>query len=415
MNAPQTAALFRTEVLAARREKLHGDIMVALPTSWQAIGFLLAFGLVAALTFLALAPYARIEVVSGAVVIDKGTSAIVPSRPGVVDDLRVREGQPVARGQLLATVRAEEDPVSGASMTDQVLGALLQQEQDLGSQSSLLLGASEAERARLAASGSGIAEELASLDRQIAQQKQLVAMSEGELGEVEQVAEKGFLSRRDLENRQALLLARNQQLAQLQQLRSAKQASLAESRRAMIQSEAATRAQVAAVQAQRSGLAQQRAQAGASRGYALTAPVDGTVTALTARLGQPATSGQSLMTIVPKGGQIRVELQVPTRAAGFLEKGQAVRLAIDAFPYQQFGTVPAKISEISSAAVLARTGETGTMPVYLVTADLQQPFVTAFGKRQALVPGMTLTGRIIVRRQSLLEWLFEPLIAVRRR
>jgi membrane fusion protein len=41
--------------------------------------------------------------------------------------------------------------------------------------------------------------------------------------------------------------------------------------------------------------------------------------------------------------------------------------------------------------------------------------VTAFGRSEPLVSGMTLSARIVTEKQSLLEWLFEPLYAVRRR
>ena len=120
------------------------------------------------------------------------------------------------------------------------------------------------------------------------------------------------------------------------------------------------------------------------------------------------------MVIVPDGGRPRVELYVPTSAAGFLNKGQEVRLAVDAFPYERFGTVEARISDISSTAVAQQTN-VGSVPVYLVTAELARASVSAFGKKQPLVSGMTLTARIVTRKQSLFEWLFEPLFAVARR
>jgi membrane fusion protein len=168
------------------------------------------------------------------------------------------------------------------------------------------------------------------------------------------------------------------------------------------------------VQSQRTQLIQQMAEADSSQGYSLTSPIAGTVTAVTARLGQPAAQGQPLMVVVPAGGRTRVELYVPTSAAGFLKTGQEVRLAVDAFPYQQFGTLPARISDISTTAVAKQSSE-GAVPVYLVTAELLRPTVRAFGREQRLLPGMTLSARIVTRKQSLFEWLFEPLFAVGRR
>ena len=84
-------------------------------------------------------------------------------------------------------------------------------------------------------------------------------------------------------------------------------------------------------------------------------------------------------------------------------------------PYQRFGTVTARISEISSAVIPKATAEGVTVPVYLVTANCSQSWVPAFGRRQPLLPGMTLTARIVTKKQTLFEWLFEPLFAVSRR
>ena len=43
------------------------------------------------------------------------------------------------------------------------------------------------------------------------------------------------------------------------------------------------------------------------------------------------------MTLTPRGGALRAELYVPSRAIGFVKSGQRVRLLYDAFPYQKFG------------------------------------------------------------------------------
>jgi membrane fusion protein len=406
--------LFRPEVLAARKDRLHGDVSLAVPLGWQAIGYLLFAAIVGAVVFLACSAYARVETVTGAVVIDKGTAAIVPTRAGVIAGLAVRDGQQVAAGQLLARVRSEEDLAGGGTAPQRMLDSLQQQDGQLSNQASLLLSAAAAERSRLAATAQGARDEITALDQQIADQQRLLSLAENEYHQVEGVAAKGFLSRRDLEGREAALLSRRQQLAQLRQARSAKLASLADAQRSVSQSDATAQAQAAAVQSQRTQLIQQMAEADSSQGYSLTSPIAGTVTALTARLGQPAAQGQQLMVVVPTGGRTRVELYVPTSAAGFLKKGQEVRLAVDAFPYQQFGTLPARISDISTTAVARQSGD-GAVPVYLVAAELLRPSVRAFGRDQPLLPGMTLTARIVTRKQSLFEWLFEPLFAVGRR
>jgi membrane fusion protein len=69
-----------------------------------------------------------------------------------------------------------------------------------------------------------------------------------------------------------------------------------------------------------------------------------------------------------------------------------------------------------AASAVTRRGPNGeAVPVYPVTVELDRPYVIAFGRREPLVAGMSLTARIVTEKQSLLEWLFEPLFAVRRR
>lgn len=100
---------------------------------------------------------------------------------------------------------------------------------------------------------------------------------------------------------------------------------------------------------------------------------------------------------------------------GFARVGQLVKLSIDAFPYQQFGTIQARISSIPGAPISAADAQGNAVPVYIAIAEIDAPYIMAFGKKHRLLSGMTLRARITTRNQSLFEWLFEPLYAVGRR
>lgn len=415
MNAPVSSPLFRREVFEHRADRLHGDVQIAVPLSWQVVTFLIAIALFAAVTFFALGTYSRVETVTGAVVIDKGTAPIIPTRPGVIIDVLVHDGQRVAAGAGLARVRSEENLTNGQSAPEQVINTLRDQDSHLSVQGNMLLKAGDEELSRLDAFAQGLHAEIISIDQQIAAQVRLVSLANAEFHEIQAIATKGYLSRRDLEERESALLARTQALSQLRQLRSSKKAALAENSRAKAQARASAQAQAAGFSVQRNALTQQIAQLEGSRGFTLSSPIAGTITALTARLGQPAILGQALMIVVPEGGRERVELYVPTSAAGFLSVGQEARLSIDAFPYQRFGTIPARISEIATTPLNKPGSPSETTPVYLVTAELQRDWVYAYGSKQKLIPGMAVTARIVTQKQSLLQWLFEPIYSVARR
>ena len=349
---------------------------------------------------------------TGAIVLDKGMAPIVPSRAGIITGLSAREGQLVRAGEPLVRVRAEEDMATGNTAPRRIMEAVSEQDRRLASQSDLMLRSASTEQGRLATQVAGLSEEIAHLNEQIEVQRRLVAVAESEFREVQNVAGRGFISRRDVNVREAALLTRRQQLSQLEQALTTKLSDLGQIRRAVVQAGTAAQAQAAGILSSRAELSQVRAQAEAAQGYVLNSPIDGIATAVTARIGQPISASQSLMVVMPRDARARAEMLVPTSAAACLAQGQEVRLAVDAFPYQRFGTIRARIIEISTTAIPRQTADGGTVPVYLVTAELDQPWVMAFGRRQALLPGMTLTARIVTEKRSLIEWLFEPLFAI---
>lgn len=400
--------------MRGRTDRLQGHVDLALPMRWQAIGYLLLASLVAAGALLALTSYARVEAVQGVVVLDKGIAAILASRPGIVSSIEVREGQRVRSGEPLARIRSEEEMLAGAAASDRIREALSEQDATLVAQRSSYRAATVADRGRLSALMRGLQAEITFLDEQIADQKRLVETASREFAEIQEVAKRGYISRRDVSIREAAVINRRQQLAQLEQSRSAKSAELAETGRAVAQTAASGEAQAASAQALRSGLARELAQAELAQGYTLAAPMAGIATGVSARPGQAVKSGEPLMMVVPDGATPLAELAVPTAASGFISPGQEVRIAIDAFPYQRFGTVAGRIQSIASAPTMRGSGEKAAS-VYIVTVRLDRPWIEAFGRRHPLVAGMTLSARIVMERRSLVEWLFEPVLAVRKR
>ena len=407
--------MFRREATIPQQNRLTGDVAIAVPVAWQSIGFLIFGGVAAGVMFLSLASYSRVETVTGTITPDAGVASIVPSRTGVIAALSVRDGQNVSAGAELATIRAEEDGATTLSSAALVEAAIARQDASLAAQSDAAQASAAAQASQLAAQRSGLVAEIGQLQSQIATQQSLIASAQKDLDRARTIADRGFISGRDLQVREETLLARQQGLSQLEQSLATKRAAVAENERSAAQISAQARAQTASLSATRAQVAQQAASTAGARSYVLRAPVAGRVTALTARVGQPANPQGQLMTIVPAGAKLRAELAVPSAAIGFVKQGQQVRLAIDAFPYQRFGTVAGKVQTVAASAVNAQGPSGSTIAVYPVTVMLDTASITAYGRNESLVSGMSLTARIITEKQSLLQWLFEPLFAVRRR
>lgn len=407
--------MFRSEVVNDKKDRLLGESLIAVPIPWQVISYLFFATLVAMLMFLSLASYSRVETATGVITPDKGVSMVFPIRNGTIVELSITEGQLVEAGDLLAQIRTEEDSSNDISSAEQIQRAIAQQDSSLVSQIDASKAAASAQQSQLAAQQAGLRSEIDQIQSQISIQQDLIETAQADLNRALEVAERGFVSQRDLQVREETLLARQQGISQLNQSLSAKRAALEESQRSLVQVAAQARANVANLAAVRGQLGQQAASTAASRAYAIRSPIAGTLTAITARIGQQTNSQIPLMTIVPAGAELQAELAVPSAAIGFVEEGQKVNLAIDAFPYQRFGTVKGEVLTVAESA-LSRQGDNGAVvTIYPVRVKLETDTVTAFGRSESLVPGMTFSARIVAEEQSLLEWLFEPLYAVVKR
>lgn len=407
--------LFRTEVMQRKKDRLSGDVAIAIPMPWQFIGYLIFGGLLVAIIFLSLASYARVETVAGVVVPDKGVAAIIPTRSGVISEILVDDGDTVAKGETLVDIRAEEDSSSGLSAAALTEQAIAQQDASLIAQMDAASRSAAAQRSQIAVQAAGLRSEIDQLESQIILQQTLVNSAKDDLERARDVADRGFISQRDMRAREDTYLSRQQQMSQLRQSLTSRRATLAELSNSATNIAAQAESQAANIAASRAQVAQQAASNKGARSYALTAPIAGKVTALTMRGGQRVGPQTSIMTIIPEGATLRAELNVPSQAIGFVKAGQKVRLAIDAFPYQRFGTVTGAIKTVATSAVSQQTPNGSVISVYPVIVELEKAEIVAFGRNEALVPGMSLTARIVTENQSLIEWLFEPLFAVQKR
>jgi membrane fusion protein len=176
--------------------------------------------------------------------------------------------------------------------------------------------------------------------------------------------------------------------------------------------------QNAELRGQLGSLSQQQSRAKVEVGYTLTAPVDGRVTALQISPGRNIDARMPLMAILPDDAHFRVQLFAPSKAAGFIRIGQAVRISYDAFPYQKFGTFAGVITAVSRTAYAPSEIDVPLKleePVYPIEVKLADQISPASARLLPLQSGMTLNGTIILERRSFLDWILQPINAVQKR
>jgi len=225
-------------------------------------------------------------------------------------------------------------------------------------------------------------------------------------------------SARQLSAERLQLIAADQQVAELESELAELSASLPEFPRR--RDEIAARAELNAMQieAELDSLVAERAVLSANQSFAVTAPFDGRVSAITARSGHEVVQGEALFSLLPMDETLQVELFVPSRAIGFVEPGLPVRLMLDAFPYQRFGTAEGEILEVTTTVMTADAGETPVQvsgPAFRAIVDLPTAAITSNDREYPLQIGMTLTANIILEERTILSRVIEPVVSVLRR
>ena len=179
-----------------------------------------------------------------------------------------------------------------------------------------------------------------------------------------------------------------------------------------------SRAQVEQVERQLSELREGMSQVEAKRETVIRAPMAGVVTNVAVNRGQSIAADHALVTVLPKGSGLHVELLVPTRAIGFVAKGQEVVLRYEAFPYERFGLYRGVITDIGRNVWTQgeRIGSlTAKEPVYRIDVSLEKQSVTALGQEFPLRPGMLVNADLLLEKRTLLEWIFEPVLSLKGR
>ena len=415
-----TDSLFRQEALDATRHKLMGTVsLYSPPWRWLTIGVATATTL-ALVAFLVFGTYTKRERVAGQLLPAKGLLTVAPPLMGTVIDTRVREGQTVAAGAELMAVSAEVATELGSTrerVGEQWRLQRTRLEADLASQSQLRDEANRGLRARAAA----LNDQLAQIALQKTQRARQIELAQRQLGKLQSMREQGYASNSQVEQQEAALLDAQARVQDLARQRLDVEQQLDQIRQQLRELPLNTRNQQNDIERKLADVDQSIAENEARRAVILRAPQASVVAALLAKPGQVVNAGQSVVSLLPQGAQLEAQLMVPSRAIGFVRPGARVVLRYQAYPFQKFGQQFGRVSDVSRTALSPQevanlTGQTNVPEqLYRVIVALDRQDIAAYGKREALRPGMALEADVLIDKRRLIEWVLEPLYALGRR
>ena len=137
--------------------------------------------------------------------------------------------------------------------------------------------------------------------------------------------------------------------------------------------------------------------------YVITSPVSGTIEELSGiYAGSMLQVGQSIAVISPESDKI-AEIYVSAKDIGYLREEQVTKIQVDAFNYNQWGSVQGEIIDISDDFILV-----DNTPVFNVKCKLNNDYLELKnGVKGKLKKGMTVNARFMIARRSLFELLYQ--------
>lgn len=409
--------LFRPEALAAASEPIGRPIAV-LPIAWGVIVYTLLAMVVAFAVFLSVGTYTRKAAATGIVRAVGGEISIEAPSAGVVSRVLVVDGQKVRAGDTLVVADTPRNDLDGRPLSTTLIASLDREEASLNARLEALSSATAIER-------SGTAQRLLALEGElaaaVAQEKsaaERLALANDVYDRLQPAATKGFISAETMRRRREEVILLGQAMSDARGVQARLSGQLAELRSFYARSPLTLAQQRGQLEDALGRIRRERQGYASQRGFTIKAPANGTISALQVSEGQNVNPERSLMTLARSGVPTSAEIFVPSRAIGFLEPGQTVKVRYDAFPYQRFGVATGKIVTISSTVLRPAEVQAAVKveePVYRVLIELGADRISAYGKQYRIRPGLAFEASIILEERTFADWLLDPIIALRGR
>ncbi len=413
--------LFRRAALDAQKPKSCGEILLVRPLSYRLLSLAALVCTLAIVALFTWGSYTKRSSVTGQLVPSAGLLRIYPPQTGIVGKKLVAEGQSVKAGDTLYLISSERQSSTLGSVFASVSEQLGARQESLTRELERTRQLQREEQEGLTRQVAALRSELEKIDSLLEGQRARVALAEETSGRYQSLLEQDYISREQRQQKREELLDQQTRLKSVEREQIALRRELGTRQESLDALRFKHANQLAQIERVISSTSQELSESEGRRMLAITAPIDGTATAVVAEVGQAVDGRRPLLSIVPAGSQLEAQLYAPSRAVGFVRPGALVLMRYQAYPYQKFGHARGTVvsvartalpgSEISS--LLAPGAEAqGSEPLYLISVALEQQSINAYGVAQPLQAGMLLEADVLQESRKLYEWVLEPLFSL---
>ena len=410
-----------TEKRPRQRQPLTGARLIIVASS---IGFAI---------FLLWAMLAQVDEVTkgeGKVIPSSKAQLIQPAESATVQELLVRSGQRVQRGQLLARLDATQS-TSELGQIEADTDSLQQRAQRLqaegtgavtsvgGDEGTLSAVRRQALTSRIAALRS-LAEqrrrEAGEANATISSLQSSLALAQKQVSMIEPLAAKNIVpqtelitARREVVDLQGRIAAAREQAGRAMAAVSEAMNQANEAQFSFRQEALNERSQVnQKIAINEQSLRGARGRVGRSE---LRSPVDGIVNDVqVTTIGGFVQAGQKIMEVVPVGEKLLVETRVTPRDIAFIKVGDRALVKVTAYDFSIYGGLEGHVVQVSADSIY---DEAQKAAYFTVIIETNRSFLQSAGRRLPITPGMMTDSQIITGRKSILSYLLKPVLKAR--
>ena len=217
---PNRSELFRPEAVESRRNKSLGDILIVYPIS---IWILTLFAVVSAallIAYVCWGSYTRRVTVNGQLNPNTGIARVYPLQPGVVVEKHVIEGQYVTKGEILYVLSSERRSSAIGDTQEAISAQVRTRHASLDQEREKTLRMQREEYATLQSRLMSLKTQISSIDGQLITQRNRVEIAREAVTRYEHLFAEQYISRDQLQQKQAEVLDQNLKLNALDRERA---------------------------------------------------------------------------------------------------------------------------------------------------------------------------------------------------
>ena len=395
------------------------------------------------LIFLIWASFAQVDEVTrgqGRVIPSSKVQLVQAAEPATIEDILVRSGQRVRKGQLLVRL----DDTESSSQLGQIAAenrslaaraARLSREGGAGGdcppnpdgsipeecrqEAALASVRASALRSRISAMSAAVEQrrrDYAEAQATVTSLRQSLQLAQNQVNMLAPLAAKSIVPQTELLSAQREVTDIQGRLAAAQQAASRAQAAIAEAQAQA--SEAGFQFKQEALD-ERSQIATKiavneqslKGAAGRVNRAEIRSPVDGVVNDVqVTTVGGFVQAGEKIMQVVPVGEKLLVEARVSPSDIAFIKVGDRANVKVTAYDFSIYGGLTGRVVQVSADSIY---DEVAKEAYFTVVVETDKSYLLSAGKRLPISPGMICDVEVITGRKSILSYLLKPLIKAR--